>query len=409
MIACLSISYFASAVERRDERALAHMPLVVGGQKWEPRPLFGYSREAALKGVRPGMSLRQAHVLSPHARFLPATLPKYQNASGEVVDVLADFTHLIEPQNLWQQDKAGSFVTTPERCLPAQYYVDLEALPAREALPLVQEMGRSVRQESELAPSVGLAGTYFSAQVAATVTRPNRIRAVDREAEGHFLAGQSLAFLPFDKETARRLRLLGIRTMGQFAAFPRAALQEQFGREILPLYRLARGEADPLPRPKKARREPQLARHFDPPLADRLALRSLLEHLAMDLAGRLRDRHRATGILTLQVDTEKGKWQECRTLRRPEADAGQLAQHLWALLQHLPLLAPVTDLVVGTGELVPLTAKQLPLFGPAPADKVEQMLPAIMARHETARFYRPRLGDVAHPLPESRFRLQPVR
>ena len=37
MIACLSIPYFAAAVERRGDEELANKPLAIGGQPWEAR------------------------------------------------------------------------------------------------------------------------------------------------------------------------------------------------------------------------------------------------------------------------------------------------------------------------------------------------------------------------------------
>lgn len=409
MIACLSISYFATAVERRDDQALANRPVVVGGQPWEPRPLFGYSREVAQRGVKPGMSLRLAHVLSPHSHFMPATLSKYQVAAGEVVDTLTDFTHLVEPDNLWQPpEKPQSFLTTAARCLPARYYVDLETLPAREATPLVQEIGRRVRKQTSLQPSVGLAADRFTAHVAATLSRPNHLRPVESEGEKEFLAGQSISFLPLDGETARRLRLLGIRTLGQFAGLSQSALQEQFGADILPLYRLARGRAEPAPRPPQAKPGPQLTRRFDPPLGDWLVLQTVLEHAATELARQLQEMHRAAGVVTLKVETEEGTQQERRILRQPTANTIHLAQHLHALQEQLALHAPVTALTASVGELAPWTAQQLSLFTPPAAHQVNRLLPAIMARHKTARFYRPLLGDATHPLPECRFQLQPV-
>jgi nucleotidyltransferase/DNA polymerase involved in DNA repair len=411
MIACVSISYFASTVERRDDKALLQTPLVLGGQKWEPRPLFGYSREAALRGVRPGMSLRLAHVLSPHSHFLPAAPPRYENAAAEVIDVLTDFTHLVEPRHLWHPaDSSGaSFLTIATRSLPAQYYVDLEALPEREATPLLQEMGRLVRQQVKLAPALGLASNRFTAQVAATLTKPSHLRPITPGSEEQFLAQQSIGFLPLDKETARRLHLLGIHTLGQFTALPQSALHEQFGADILPLYRLAQGHAVQSLQPQP--QQPaglQRVRRFEPPLADRLILQAILEKVAAELAGQLQEMQHATAVLTLKAETETGVWQQRRPLRQPAAATVHLVQHLHALLEQLPLNVPLTSLVVSAGELEPQQAQQLSLFSSPASRQVDHLLPAAMTRHKSARFYRPLLDDAVHPLPECRFRLQPL-
>ena len=106
MIACLNVPYFAATVERRaGDQALAQPGqapgLVLGGQPWEPQPVYAFSHEAAQQGVKSGMSLRLAHVLSPEAHFMAADPPRYYDASAEVAGVLLDFTHLIEIEALW--------------------------------------------------------------------------------------------------------------------------------------------------------------------------------------------------------------------------------------------------------------------------------------------------------------------
>lgn len=411
MIACLSVSYFAATVERRDNGDLAQTPLVVGGQPWEPRPLFGYSREAAQRGVKPGMSLRLAHVLSPHSHFIPAALPRYQGAAGEIVDVLTDFTHLVEPENLWQPPERAQPYLAATRCLPAHYYVDLESLPLREATPLAREIGRTVRHKTLLAPSVGLATDRFTAQVAATLGRPNHLRPVEPETEHDFLARQSISFLPLPKENARRLRLLGIRTLGQFAALPQNAVQEQFGADALPLHRLARGQAPQRASLQAAPPDLQLTRHFEPPLGDGLIVRNVLEQMATALAARLQADHRAAGSLTLTLETEAGEHEERLLLRQPTAHTGRLLQHLLTLQEQLAPDAPIIALALSAGELAPWTAQQLSLFTTQVqrfAKSLYDLLPGIMARHKSVRFYRPLLDDSRHPLPECRFQLQSI-
>lgn len=91
MIVCVAVPYFAAQIERRDNRRLAKIPLAIGGQPWETDPIFAYSHEVARRGVRPGIPLRQAHLLAPQAHFMPAYPPRYQEVSGEMGDVVADF------------------------------------------------------------------------------------------------------------------------------------------------------------------------------------------------------------------------------------------------------------------------------------------------------------------------------
>lgn len=408
MIACLTVSYFAAAVERRHQEALSHSSLVIGGQPWESSPLFGFSREAARRGVRPGMPLRQAHMLAPESNFLPSAPPRYVDAAGEVVDVLTDFTLLIAPEALWQPEENRRQLPADARTLPARYTIDLESLPSREAMPLVQEMGRTVRRHTHLEPAAGLAADPFTAHVAATLASPNHLRPVEAGEERAFLAERSLAFLPLEKEWARRLRLLGIRTLGQLAALSPAALREQFGADIMPLYRLARGEGAAPLRTLRTSTQQQVfdTRRFEPPLVNWLGVQQVLEQMADDLAHNLAEATMTGRTLCLLVETDRDAPQHVSLpLRQATADAQRLAQAAQELAQALAIDSEITALTLSLGDLQPAVVRQLSLFEkptPPPAETLSQ----VMARHPTARFLRPVRLDGAHPLAECRFALR---
>jgi len=410
VITCLTVPYFAAAVERRYDAGLAQTPLVVGGQPWEPRPLFGFSWEAARRGVRPGMPLRQAHVLSPGSHFLPAEPARYLSAAGELIDALTDFTPLIAPEDLWRPPDKRQPLPAGARTLPARYTVDLEGLPQQEAVPLTQEIGRIVRRDTGLEAAIGIAADAFTAQVAAALARPNHVRPVETGAEREFLAERSIAFLPLEKETARRLRLLGIRTLGQLAALSPTAVREQFGSASLPLYRLACGETASRIPASSPPTEETVARSFEQPLADWLAVEKVLDQMAEVLAGRLAEAALAGRTLHLLVEVERESPHRLSLpLRRPTLDAGRLGQTARDLAHSLSITAGITALSVSLGDLVPAAAQQLSLFErPARSAGVDG-LARVMARHQTAQFLQPTLVDAAHPLPEDRFRLQPVR
>jgi DNA polymerase IV len=417
MIACIVLPYFAAAVERRHSVDLGRQPLVIGGRPWEPRPVYAFSREVAQRGVAPGMSLRLAHVLSPQARFLPAAAPRYFGASGEMVDVLTDFTHLVEAEDLWQPFAGGrEQQTAGGRCLPARYYLDLEKLPFAEALSLAREMGRTVRRQTHLAPALGLAPKKFAAQVAATLARPNHLRPVPPEEAAGFLAACTVHFLPLDRETARRLRLLGIQTLGQLAAVPAAALRAQFGAALAPYYGLAGDFFDPrgsvAVRPAPAEKELQATLRFDAPVAGSLSLEAALGRLATTLAGRLQAAGQEGGALRLVAIVDDGRHPPSDTqltLRRPTADPQSLAMALVELLRQASLPGPVDALTVTAGRLSPATAVQLSLFTPvrSMAGAVPQALARVAARYGSQCLYQATLADRRHPLPERRFQLRP--
>ena len=411
MIACLLIPYFAAGIERRDDRSLTDTPLVVGGQAWEPHPLYAFSREAARRGVQPGMSLRLAHTLLPQAHFMPASPPRYQDGAGEVTDILSLFTPLVMPEALWEPTVTPRALqqgrSAVARSLPARYTVDLEGLPEREALPLAQEMGRTVRREAQLEPAVGLAAQPFTAQVAAARARPGRLRPVAADEERAFLALQPLGLLPLEREVARRLRLMGVKTLGHFMALPSNTLLDQFGRETMALYRLIKGEEQQPLTPAPPARELKCTHIFEPPLADGDTLGAVLGRMAAELADQLLEGE-AVGHLLLRLTDEHGKSsQQTVSLRQPAATGKRIAAILEELMALIPLDAPVSHLAIMASDLAPATVQQLSLFGrarqsPQP-QKDDTLLETIIARHRSGAFYRPALVNNAHPIPEARF------
>jgi nucleotidyltransferase/DNA polymerase involved in DNA repair len=420
VIACLSIPFFAAAVEERHDRGLARRALVIGGRPWEPRPVYSFSRLAARQGVRPGMSLRLAHTCIPQAEFLPAAEPRYLAAAGQVTDLLADFTPRIEPEALWLPDSRSPDsqpgpAQALTRVLPACYSLDLEQLPSAEALKLAQEIGRRVRGVTELSPAIGLAENKFTAQVAAALTRPNHTRPVSAGGEAEFLADCSLSFLPLEQETARRLRLMGIRTLGQLTALPADQLQEQFGPAILPLVQQAAGRS-----PQLSRRPDHLAslpdqpaiaaRHyFAEPVADRQVIERVLDHLADHVAGQLAEAKLVSRVLYLEWQAESGPPGRLTCpLSQQTADPARLATNLNQLsVQAQPAWHDgLRGLTVTAGELTPRTAYQLALFEPTARPADLSALSLLLNKHGADAFYRPLLADTQHPLPERRFRLQ---
>ncbi len=416
MIACLSIPYFVAAVERRAGRGASDEALAVGGQPWEARPVYAFSQEAAGRGVRPGMSLRLVQLLSPNAHFLPAAAPDYAQVSGEVVDVLTDFSPDIEPQELWHSFPDSALGATAHgHALPARYCLDLDGLPPAEAVPFMQEMGRQVRGETRFSPAIGLAADPFTAQVAAAVGRPDRLLPVAGNAAAEFLSSRPLAFLPLGKEPARRLGLMGVRTLGQFAALPAAALREQFASDkstnIIALHRLARGRGEPALHPRPAAPREEARCEFDPPLTNALRLAEALARLAGELAQRLQVANLEAGSLSLELATDDGCHdRHSLTLRRPTAGGRRLTAALQEMAASREQPGPVAQMTVVATDLRSATAYQLGLFtlSTGAASPFTQAMDRLAAKYKRCGFYHAAAADPHHPLPERRYRLEPL-
>lgn len=250
------------------------------------------SPAARAQGVTLGLRRREAQSRCPELRVIGHDPARDARAFEPVVTAV-------------EQVAAGVAVIRPGSCAaaargPARFFGSEEAAAAQ----VVEQLG----QECEVEAQVGLADGVFAAELAA---RTGRIVPAGRTPE--FLAGHDIDALA-RPELASRLRRLGIRTLGEFAALPASDVFTRFGFDAALAHRLASG-ADPQQLAVR-RPPPELAvtEEFDEPL-DRVdqaafAVRGLAEQLHQRLT-----RHSlACTRLGIEAVTAQGQ-QLCRVWR----------------------------------------------------------------------------------------------
>jgi DNA polymerase IV len=188
---------FYASVEQRDDRQLAGRPVIVGAGV-----VLAASYEAKAFGVRTAMSGAQALRLCPQAVVVPPRMSAYAAASRAVFELFHETTPLVEGLSI------------DEAFLDVRGLARISGSPSRIATGL----RRQVRERVGLPITVGLAATKFLAKVASAVAKPDGLLVV--------APGTELAFLhPLPVErlwgvgpaTARKLRELGLETVGQVA------------------------------------------------------------------------------------------------------------------------------------------------------------------------------------------------
>jgi nucleotidyltransferase/DNA polymerase involved in DNA repair len=396
MIGCILVPYFAAAVERREDPSLAGESLVICELSGDSEKVFAVSGEAAQAGVEPGMTLRQAQVLCSQACFIPADQERYQRAFDQFFNALASFTSHLEPGDLYPS---------------AISWLDLGHLKWIEAVKMIRCLGQTLRRQTHLAPAIGLASGKFPAYVAATSVEPNKARIIASGRETAFLAPFPVDFLPLDREMSRHLRLLGIRTLGQLAALPPSAVLAQFGTSGQLLHQLAQGQDN---RPVLLRRPEatEVASYqFDGPIANRAALETVTQTLAVELVGRLQSRGLISRELRLILHLEgRDVWQERLVMRQPTSNPQRLTRTLNELVARAQARSGIIGLEVILTGLIPATGQQLDLFTHRAEQerRLHQMLKDLVVRYGADCFCRVSLFDREIPLPERRFRLQEV-
>ena len=360
--ACCWIPLFPLRCETARQPELASLPVALVGPD-DTRRVWQLSSLARHAGVKPGMTVSQAIGLCPALKLCEPDPVHYDAQFSRLLAALGQVSPVIEPAELGR-----AYVGTDglERLYGSVEQI-IEAIKRG-----TRNVERGTVEESSLACSafplprsafrVGWGIGKFVSWVAATRARPGEAVIVRSGEEGKFLAAQPLAVLPLDTDTQRRLRQLGIRTLGALAALPEEAVVSQFGRAGRRLWLLAAGRIA----------ERVVGRVAPEPIVAALAFfsavgeRELLVHALDRLIERaLRDPRRSgwrVQVVRARAELEHGaSWLVEATLKDPSADRARIAAPLTTQLERSPPAGAVERLVVEFTAFVPGTA-ELQLF-----------------------------------------------
>ena len=200
---------FYASVEQRDDPRLRGRPVIVGAGV-----VLAASYEAKARGVRTAMGGAQARRLCPQALVVSPRMSAYAEASKAVFEVFRQTTPLVEGLSI------------DEAFLDARGMERIAGTPTEIAVRLRRE----VRERVGLPITVGVARTKFLAKVASGVAKPDGLLVVTPERELAFLHPLAVERLwGVGPVTARKLRKLGITTVGQVARIPEATLVSILG------------------------------------------------------------------------------------------------------------------------------------------------------------------------------------
>ncbi len=374
-VACLVIPDFPVALARRDDRALRHQPIVVGGSPEEHAQVRACSQEARAAGVTTGTTLRRALALCPAATFLPWRETQVRDEDERIIRVLEEQSPVVE---------------TIE---PGHAHFDvrgLARLASCEDAVLLRRIQDVVVAASGLRPALAGADTVFTAHAAASAGSEVPI-VVSSEASRAFLHGLPVETLPVPPSMHERLKLFGLSRLGDVAAIPLSAVQAQFGRDGARAWELANGQGDARIVPRQhevvVTRERELP--APTPLLEPLVVgtRSLLEQalLLPEVRGYLLRR------LDWAVILENGEVIERRVVfREPTSDAAHMQFVLRNKIERLQLPAAAASLRIQLSGLCSEYGQQAPLWRTGPK-RQRQLLAAIEqlnARVEGPQVYR---------------------
>src|SRR3954471_22071585 len=350
MVICVLFSRFVLVAALEGRRELMGEPVALAPEAGRRQVVGEVSPAGEAFGVVQGMRVGEALARCPELRLVPPDPDGVRSLWRMVLDRLERIGAACE------SDREGEafFEADGLRGIHGGFDGVLQA--ARTAI------GRGAR--------IGCASGRFSAYAAALRARPRRRSSVTVQARevrafivplpvGLLRSRAGLEHLP------ELLERLGIRTLGELAALPPAAVAERFGHPGLLALDLAQGRDTPL----EPRRPPE-------PVLERLALPEAasgpqLERALELLVGRVlaRSERRGRTLRSLAISArflEGGTWRTRVTLRQASADSGRIRTALVPKLGELP--APAESIAI-----------EVEAFGPPAQDQgrlVEDRSPA---------------------------------
>jgi DNA polymerase IV len=337
-IAHMDCDAFYASVEKRDNPALANVPLIVGGGTRGVVSTCCYI--ARISGVRSAMPMFQALKLCPDAVVVKPRISHYADVSRQIRAMMEEMTPAIEPLSL---DEAFLDLTGTARLHGAAPAVMLARLVRR----METELG--------LTGSVGLSHNKFLAKIASDLDKPKGFSIIGRAETETFLRTKPVRIIwGVGLATQTALEKAGIRTINDLLRWDKPDLVARFGSMGDRLWHLARGlDTRRVTRDEKLKSISKETTFFED-----TADPDLLDGHLWRLAEQVSDRAKAKGLAGRTV-TLKLKHRDFQTITRRHAlpDATQIGDRIYRaardLFDHAGNVGPFRLIGVGISDLAP--------------------------------------------------------
>jgi len=315
-IVCVLLPRFELAVAAGGRAALLQGPAALAPEPGREQLVGEVSQAAETFGIHPGMRLGEALARCPRLALVPP----------DPVGVADDWESVVA-----RLEATGAAV---EADRPGLAFFDARGLRRLHGGSL-DGVVAAVRAALRRPARIGAGPSRFCALAAATRARARRAGIVSDAGD---LAAEPVSLLRFRAQTAALpdpLERLGVRTLGELAALPRAAVADRFGPPGLLAHDLARGRDTPL-RPRSADERLEEGLELEESASGAQLGRALELLIDRLLARRERDGRTLRAVVLSATLVEGGTWRERVVFREPLADPTRMGLVLGQRLALLP-------------------------------------------------------------------------
>ncbi len=334
---------FPLSVELMENSIACGSPAALSENRDSRSKILFLTPEAAKEGIGLNMTIAQAKAICPDLTVLTRDSQKEDRKIAEIIERLYSIGPVIEKSD------------------PGTFYMDLTGLRRLHhdeeniASRIIERVG-----ESDFAVKVGVAGTKFTAFVAAETCHLSDYKIVAAGKEKDFLAARPVHLLQVDRDLLETLSLLGVKTVGEFAKLPPKDVTERYGKAGLRLLKMAKGEDDEPVAPFLPKQEESDGVDPDFPLDTEAYVlfysKTILEKLLNKISKKSLVCEEISVELSLEDNSKVGL--RLPTVERTN-DAGIFLDILKLKLGKLRLSAPVKELFFCVKRASEISARQL--------------------------------------------------
>ena len=217
-----------ASIELLHHPELRGKPLAVGGDPEARHGIVLAKDQLAKKaGVQTGMALWQARQVCPDIVFVPPRMDLYLRFSRLAHEIYADYTDLQEAFGVDE-----SWLDVTDSCT-------LKG----DGLQIATQISNRIKYELGITVSIGVSWNKIFAKLGSDYKKPDAITVINKENYKDIvwkLPASDLLYV--GRSTEKKLKTLGIQTIGQLAQADTKMLQSIFGKMGLVLKLFANGE-----------------------------------------------------------------------------------------------------------------------------------------------------------------------
>ena len=360
---------FYASVEMQRHPELRDTPLAVCGSQEERHGIVLTANYIAKPyGVKTGMAIWQAKQRCPQLVTLPPDMDEYIRISRYAREIYEDYTDQVEPFGL------------DENWLDVTGSVALYGSP----MTIAREISSRIKSELGITASIGVANNKITAKLGSDYKKPDAITRIEQDNYKEIVYPLPVEDLLYvGPATSKKLRAIGIDTIGRLAECPEDVLQRRLGKMGLVLSMFAKGrdvspvqKTDHIPNVKSVGNSATTPRD----LVSEGDVQLMLLLLAESVCSRMRELASRCAVVEIYVrDTELRSMLRQRKLPAPSCSSQELAEVGMSLFRRsYDWARPIRSIGIRGAGLVEAAEQQLSLYADdRRRDKWEQIDKAV--------------------------------